>query len=51
MELILIAVALVVGIVVGAFSHKYLASEVTKVTGLDPNAVASKVNSAVDLRK
>lgn len=44
--MIFAAIAFVVGVAVGAFSHKYLAAQAAKV-GIDPNAIADKVNSEI----
>lgn len=45
--ILLLLLALVVGLVVGAYSHKWLASEVATATGLPVQAVAQPT-AAVD---
>lgn len=37
MEIVFIGLALLVGVAIGAFSHKWLASEVQSTTGFNPN--------------
>lgn len=39
--------AFIVGVAVGAFSHKYLAAEAKKVTGVDPAAAADAVKKVL----
>ena len=39
--------AFVVGVIVGAFSHKWLAAEAVKA-GIDPVAIAAKANAAIE---
>lgn len=47
MTILLVLGAFVVGVIVGAFSHKYLAKETTALTGVDPNSIAAKINKNV----
>lgn len=49
--ILLLLLALVVGLVVGAYSHKWLASEVAAATGLPVQAVEKPVAAATQALK
>lgn len=49
--MILASIAFVVGVVVGAFSHKWLEVEFVKETGVDPQAAANEAKSVVQKLK
>ena len=37
LTILFVALAFIVGVAIGAYSHKWLASEVQSTTGIDPN--------------
>lgn len=42
-----VILAFVVGVVVGAFSHKWLAKETESVTGVKPQTIADQINKKI----